>query len=43
LPENLEPVNILVIGGANEQPASPERHSNERIPLDKLISYEKLP
>lgn len=42
LPENLEPVNILVIGYSDEQPASPERHTTQRIPLSELVSYERL-
>lgn len=42
LPDNLEPINILVIGYANEQPASSERHMKQRIPLNELVSYEKL-
>lgn len=42
LPDNLEPINILVIGYANEEPADPERHSQMRIPMNKLVSYDKL-
>lgn len=42
LPEGLEPINILVIGYTDEQPANPERHSAQRIPLSELVSYEKL-
>lgn len=42
LPEHLEPVNILAIGYTNETPADPERHSNTRIPLKELVSYESL-
>lgn len=42
LPENLEPINILVIGYTDNSPVDPERHSNQRIPLDKLVSYETL-
>lgn len=42
LPERLEPINILVIGYTNEQPANPERHLVQRISLSELISYEKL-
>ena len=40
LPDNLEPVNILAIGYADEAPANPERHSSMRIPLEELVSYE---
>lgn len=42
LPEGLEPINILVIGYTDEQPANPERHSTQRISLSELVSYEKL-
>lgn len=42
LPDNLEPINILAIGYSNELPASPDRHSTQRIPLNKLVSSEKL-
>ncbi len=42
LPANLEPVNILAMGYANEEPASPTRHSQTRIPIDNLVSYETL-
>ena len=42
LPANLEPVNILVIGYADEEPADPDRHGKTRIPLDTLVAYEKI-
>lgn len=42
LPDDLEPINILAIGYANEEPADPERHSTQRIPIGELIHYEKL-
>ena len=42
LPANLEPVNILVIGYAGENFADPERHSQTRIPVRELVSYESL-
>lgn len=42
LPNTLEPINILAIGYSNEKPADPERHTTQRIPLDKLVHYEKL-
>lgn len=42
LPEGLEPINILVIGYTDEQPANPERYSTQRISLSELVSYEKL-
>ncbi len=42
LPANMEPVNILAIGYAAEDYADPERHSETRIPLNELVSYESL-
>lgn len=42
LPDNLEPINILAIGYSNEEAADPERHSQTRIPVKELVSYEKL-
>ncbi len=42
LPDNLEPINILAVGYSNEQPANPERHTTQRIPLSDLVYYEKL-
>lgn len=39
LPEGLEPVNILAVGYAAEPPASPERHSQARIPVRELVTY----
>ncbi len=42
LPDHLEPVNILAVGYAGEAPAPPERHSQARIPISELVSYENL-
>lgn len=42
LPDNLEPVNILAIGYADEEPASPDRHDEMRIPISQLVSYDTL-
>lgn len=42
LPKNLEPINILAVGYSDEAGADPERHSQTRIPLEELISYENL-
>ena len=39
LPETLEPVNILAVGYSEEMPASPERHSNQRINLNELVRF----
>lgn len=41
LPDNLEPINILAIGYSDEEAADPERHSETRISVKELISYEK--
>ena len=42
LPDNLEPINILVIGYGKETPADPERHSVTRIPMEDLVAYDYL-
>jgi nitroreductase len=42
LPDNLEPINILVMGYTDTKPESLERHNKTRIPLSELVSYEKL-
>lgn len=42
LPDNMEPINILVIGYSAEPPIDPERHSQMRIPMEKLVSYENV-
>lgn len=42
LPDNFEPVNILAIGYANGEPASPDRHNELRRPLSDFVSYETL-
>lgn len=39
LPDNLEPINILAIGYADESPADSNRHIKERIPVEKLVTY----
>ena len=42
LPENLEVINILALGYAACEPADPERHGERRVPVEELVSYEKL-
>ena len=42
LPDHLEPINILAIGYSNEEAADPERHSQTRISVNQLVSYETL-
>lgn len=39
LPDELEPVNILAIGYADEVPESSNRHDNERISVEQLVTY----
>lgn len=41
IPENMEPVNILAIGYAAGQPASPDRHDKQRKSLKELIIAEE--
>jgi nitroreductase len=42
LPEYIEPINILGIGYASGNPASPDRHNILRRPLSEIVSYEKF-
>lgn len=42
LPDALEPVNILAIGYSDEGAADPERHSQTRISMEDLVSYEMI-
>lgn len=42
LPDNLEPVNLLVIGYGKEPEASSERHAATRIAINDLVSYDYL-
>lgn len=37
IPDNLEPINILAIGYSGETPASPDRHSETRVPVSEII------
>ena len=39
-PSGLEPVSILAIGYADEEAASPERHTETRKQLDETVFYE---
>lgn len=41
IPENIEPINILAIGYASGEPASPDRHDKARKPLKDLIIGEE--
>lgn len=40
IPENIEPVNILALGYAAGEAASPDRHDTLRVPLDQLVIGE---
>lgn len=40
LPPEVEPVNILAMGYAGAEPASPERHKEQRLPLASIVAYE---
>jgi Nitroreductase len=42
IPDNIEPVNILAIGYATGEPASPDRHEKTRKPLEHIVYYESL-
>lgn len=42
LPDHLEPINLLAIGYADGEAADPNRHSQTRIPMEQLVSYEKI-
>ncbi len=42
LPENLEPINILVVGYSDDEPSDTNRFDTQRIPMSQLVSYEKL-
>lgn len=42
LPDHLEPINILAIGYANGEPASPNRHDKTRNSLSEMVAYERL-
>ena len=39
IPENLVPVNILVIGYGADNPKSPDRHNETRKPLASIVKY----
>ncbi|WP_163195193.1 nitroreductase family protein [Clostridium thermarum] len=37
LPDHIEPINILAIGYADGEPASPERHDKTRKPIEHIL------
>jgi nitroreductase len=42
IPQNLEPVNILALGYANDKAASPDRHDKARLPVKEIACFEKM-
>jgi nitroreductase len=40
LPDHLVPVNILLVGYGDGEPASPERHAETRKPITETVWYE---
>jgi len=40
IPDNMEVVNILMIGYASNPPESPDRHSKTRKPISEIVSFE---
>jgi nitroreductase len=42
LPDELEPINILAVGYSDEESADTNRFDSTRIPISKLVSYEKI-
>lgn len=42
IPDNVEPVSIIGVGYAKGRPASPDRHSTERKPLEKWVYNESF-
>ena len=41
IPENIEPIDILLIGYPDEELALPNRHDKARKPLGDIVHYEK--
>ena len=42
-PDNVIPVNILVLGYSDQQHQSPCRHQQQRIPLTDMVWNENVP
>ncbi len=42
LPEGIEPINILALGYANEEPQSSERHVTRRKKLSETVFFESF-
>ncbi|WP_027188180.1 nitroreductase family protein [Desulfovibrio cuneatus] len=43
LPDNVIPVNILVLGYSDDKAQTPCRHQQQRIPLNEMVWKESLP
>ena len=43
IPEQFEPVSILLLGYAAGEPKSPDRHATERKNLNETVFYENFP
>ena len=42
LPDDLDPINILALGWSAQEPADPDRHERQRIPMAELVHYESM-
>jgi nitroreductase len=42
IPDDIIPINILVIGYSADEPQSPDRHSQTRKPLDAIVRYSSF-
>lgn len=42
IPENVDVVNLLAVGYADDEPKSPDRHDKMREPIGELVSYENF-
>ena len=42
LPDNYEPINILLIGYTDQTPQSPDRHNKTRKPIEETVFYESF-
>lgn len=42
LPASVEPVNILLVGYGEGEPASPDRHDEMRKPLEQTVVWEQF-
>ena len=42
LPDDLAPINILALGWSAQEPADPDRHERQRIPMAEPVRYESM-